>query len=500
MDMQKRLEIFADLSGDYNPVHLNPQFAKDSYFGTQIIYGIYQVFFALEQTLSKLPCLSKPLNLLKIKAIFHSPISLDSALDMKIKGSLSTNNAMGGGDKNDSNKHPLEKNPYPKDKIYQRISSAKSIVLKSNSKHLNMHKSFQWEGGIFLKKECASTLNFTLSEILPDLPNIDLDFQKIPQTSTEDLSFDFALLKKLFPICATYLHPTSIATLLASTRIVGMKTPGLHSIYSSLSLSYVHTETPSHTLHYTHQTHPLLNLTTLKLLYPMQGVIKAFCRPQKRSNPTFASLTALHSQALKSQPFKSQKALIIGASSGLGNACTKLLALGGAKVLATSQNHRFDETHPHLSTLSLNALKLTHENLRSLQSFNPTHLYYFATPPITSHNENFNPKRFFNFLKYYVIALSRIIQSLPNLQGIFQPSSIFIEELPLDFCEYTLAKATLESYGHYLAKKGFCIAMPRLPKIATNQTLSLIPQTLQTPSIALIDELLTFADKTLKRE
>lgn len=98
MDMQKRLEIFADLSGDYNPVHLNPQFAKDSYFGTQIIYGIYQVFFALEQTLSKLPCLSKPLNLLKIKAIFHSPISLDSALDMKIKGSLSTNNAMGGGE------------------------------------------------------------------------------------------------------------------------------------------------------------------------------------------------------------------------------------------------------------------------------------------------------------------------------------------------------------------------------------------------------------------
>lgn len=95
--MQKKLEIFADLSGDYNPVHLDAKFAKDSYFGTQIIYGIYQVFCALEQALSTLPNLSHRLYLLEIQATFHSPISIHSALDMKIKGFV--RNSGGGGEK-----------------------------------------------------------------------------------------------------------------------------------------------------------------------------------------------------------------------------------------------------------------------------------------------------------------------------------------------------------------------------------------------------------------
>lgn len=99
MNMQERLEIFADLSGDYNPVHLDPQFAKNSYFGTQIIYGIYQVFYALEQTLSKLSHLSTPLTLLNIEATFHSPLSIHSALSMQIKGSFFANNNGGGGAK-----------------------------------------------------------------------------------------------------------------------------------------------------------------------------------------------------------------------------------------------------------------------------------------------------------------------------------------------------------------------------------------------------------------
>lgn len=377
----------------------------------------------------------------------------------------------------------------------------KKVSKNFKEQKLHLKQSIHWEGGIFLKKECISSINFTLSpqKTTPKTPKHRLD-QNNSQYTTEKLGFNPTLLKRLFPLCANYLDSISISTLLASTRIVGMKTPGLHSIYSSLSLSCLHTEIPSHTLHYTHQTHRLLNLTTLHFIAPMQGVIKAFSRPQKRSNQTFHSLLSLHSQALKSQPFKSQKALIIGSSSGLGNACAKLLALGGAKVLATTQNHPFDEAHHNLNTLNLNALKPTQEALHSLQAFNPTHLYYFATPPITAHRRKLNQKAFLKFLQYYVFALSRIIQSLPHLKGIFQPSSIFIEELPLDFCEYTLAKATLESYGRYLVKKGFYVSMPRLPKIATNQTLSLVPQKLQIPSVALIDELLTFADKSLKRE
>ncbi|EAK2091547.1 hypothetical protein FCT94_01500, partial [Campylobacter jejuni] len=41
---QKKLELFSKLSGDFNPLHLDQKFAKNSYYGDQVIYGIYQVF------------------------------------------------------------------------------------------------------------------------------------------------------------------------------------------------------------------------------------------------------------------------------------------------------------------------------------------------------------------------------------------------------------------------------------------------------------------------
>ncbi|EAI9304066.1 hypothetical protein R3128_001469, partial [Campylobacter coli] len=45
---QKNLELFSKLSGDFNPLHLDQEFAKNSYYGDQVIYGIYQVFLTLE--------------------------------------------------------------------------------------------------------------------------------------------------------------------------------------------------------------------------------------------------------------------------------------------------------------------------------------------------------------------------------------------------------------------------------------------------------------------
>ncbi|MBF7046661.1 hypothetical protein IY804_00960, partial [Campylobacter volucris] len=45
---QKNLEIFSYISGDFNPIHLDEEFAKKSYFNGQIIYGIYQLFLTIE--------------------------------------------------------------------------------------------------------------------------------------------------------------------------------------------------------------------------------------------------------------------------------------------------------------------------------------------------------------------------------------------------------------------------------------------------------------------
>ncbi|EAI4812713.1 hypothetical protein BGG33_05940, partial [Campylobacter lari] len=61
---QKYLEIFSYTSGDFNPIHLDEDFAKNSYFNGQIVYGIYQLFLTIEFFLKK-----NCKNTIKIKTI-----------------------------------------------------------------------------------------------------------------------------------------------------------------------------------------------------------------------------------------------------------------------------------------------------------------------------------------------------------------------------------------------------------------------------------------------
>lgn len=49
--------------------------------------------------------------------------------------------------------------------------------------------------------------------------------------------------------------------------------------------------------------------------------------------------------------------MVIGASSGLGNTCAKILALGGAKVLATYHTKNIQEDIPNCDFLQYNVLK-----------------------------------------------------------------------------------------------------------------------------------------------
>lgn len=60
---------FAYLSGDYNPIHINEQYALNSFFRHTIVYGILQVFLAMEKIKY-----SAPFSIHFIKAKFLAPI------------------------------------------------------------------------------------------------------------------------------------------------------------------------------------------------------------------------------------------------------------------------------------------------------------------------------------------------------------------------------------------------------------------------------------------
>ena len=90
---QTQLLDFASLSGDFNPVHLDENFAKNSYFGEQILYGIYQVFYTLEAHFKKYPT-----HILhSLKATFLAPVGVKNHFTLQSLDSNLSHNTGGGG-------------------------------------------------------------------------------------------------------------------------------------------------------------------------------------------------------------------------------------------------------------------------------------------------------------------------------------------------------------------------------------------------------------------
>jgi hypothetical protein len=88
-------------------------------------------------------------------------------------------------------------------------------------------------------------------------------------------------------------------------------------------------------------------------------------------------------------------------------------------------------------------------------------------------------------------TLQAVAASLAGLQKIFYPSSAAIEELPLNMGEYAAAKMAGEILCDFLQKANptLTIHKPRLPRMATDQTVSLLPVNNQDPASVLLTHL-----------
>ena len=64
---------FAKLSGDYNPLHLDPVLARRLLFGRQVVHGLHALLWSLDHHLKS--C-TKPLELWSVKANFLAGIGV----------------------------------------------------------------------------------------------------------------------------------------------------------------------------------------------------------------------------------------------------------------------------------------------------------------------------------------------------------------------------------------------------------------------------------------
>lgn len=454
---------FAELSGDHNPVHVDALSARRTLFGSPVAHGIHSALWALDAFLKGA---SEPCRLRSLKARFPAPIPGEAEV-------LAVGEAKG--------RHL---------RLQVTVEDRPAVVVEADFGPLD---SPMLDCVADRAPAAAIARARTAAEMRNARGEVELVLQR-------------ELAARLFPVLARRLPIRQLATILASTRIVGMECPGLHSIYSSLDLEFQPDLGGGDSLGYqVRRFNERLSLVDIMLdARAAKGLIRAFLRP-----PTQVQLRYADAGEVVAGEFAGVRALIVGGSRGLGEVAAKLLAAGGADVRLSYRRGRaeaeaiVDEIKAGKGKAGCLAWDVLDppKDLRSClgHTWRPTHLLYFATPHIgSSAGSAFSAARLGDFRAYYVEGFVRTLDALREGSArplrVFYPSTVFVEKTPRGMGEYAAAKAAGEAVcrdmeGNRPGVKPFVV---RLPRLATDQTRSLIDPQAPAPAPRLLAELRRF--------
>ncbi len=449
---------FAELSGDFNPVHIDPLYARRTLFGKQIVHGINLLLKALDYAVETCTA-GKSFNI--INAQFLKPVKINENVVFSCN--------------------------LAQDTIQVEI-------LQASTK--------------------AASFNILLADFQVDLdiPNKSDESIECKAIDSDTAEYANGILRLylnkhaaelLFPNLYRIAPLVQIAEILAATRLVGMNCPGKNSIFNGLDVHFNGSPSDSGELRWNVSTcSRRFSRLNIEIAGPtLRGRIDTFLRPEPLKQPDLKKLCKM----VKPFEFAGQKALVIGGSRGLGEVTAKLLAAGGADVKITyfmgemEANEIVKEISDwgqaaecfKFDVLTPGACSTVLHNFR-----NTTTLYYFATPFIfDAVKGDFSAKLFQRFCNYYVSGFFNTVKILmencQNLQYIFYPSSIAVEEYPSNMCEYAAAKSSGEFICNFLAKKftNLIVYKPRISRMATDQTASLLPVNNQDPGPVILEHL-----------
>jgi hypothetical protein len=288
----------------------------------------------------------------------------------------------------------------------------------------------------------------------------------------------------MFPAATRWLGARRVAALAASTHLVGMIFPGLHSIYSGLEVSRCADNDPEEFLGFR-----VMNADTRFRTVDHEiagggwrGIANSVARKPPVPQPTMESLEGV----VGAEEFAGSVALIIGGSRGLGELTAKLIAKGGGRAIITWQRGSSDAERVaseiraaggECKTLHYDARKSAGEQLAAISEV-PTHMYYFATPPIFRNQSSiFVSARFKEFVTVYIDGFWELAQALRARQprlSLYYPSSVSVGDRPVGMTEYTMAKAAGEALcsDMNVSCAPMHVTQSRLPRLPTDQTAS----------------------------
>jgi len=292
----------------------------------------------------------------------------------------------------------------------------------------------------------------------------------------------------MFPNAAHYLGARRVAALACSSYLVGMVMPGLYSIYTGISLDICEDDGSGQYAFFrvTLADARFRHVTQDYLGGGLWAQLETFVRlPPVRQ----ASLESI-AQLVQRNEFAGTTALIVGGSRGLGEVTAKIIVAGGGKAIITYARGKADAENlaTELKRWGGNCEAIAYDvvgdagtQLGALREM-PSHIYYYATPPIPSNKSSaFSQRAYAAYHAFYVEGFERLLKTILNQTKskivAFYPSSVAVDQPPAGMIEYAKAKADGERLCTELMAKAptLSIVMSRLPRMLTDLTSTIQP-------------------------
>jgi NAD(P)-dependent dehydrogenase (short-subunit alcohol dehydrogenase family) len=448
---------FARLSGDHNPIHLDDLAARRTQAGAVVVHGVHGMMWALDQA-ARVRSLT---GLNAISARFNRFVFLDTETQLRLR---------------------------------EQGDALVAEVLVDG------------QAATTVKMNWGPDQPEALSAALSGAPPHQLGLEPLapPFETMRDLSGRLAigsdgLAQQMFPALSNALGAEAVAAMALITGVVGMSCPGLHSLFSQVTLRRVAGLSGPSVLGWrVAKTDARTRWVQLEVGGAgWEGEVLTLARQPPVETPSMPQLCSRIDRA----EFSGRTALIIGGSRGLGAVTGKLLAAGGARVILTYARGRRDAeavveeilaARGPLSGAALHCDVLgdVAAQLKDVPE-TITHLYYFATPRIGRQGSKvYDRETLDQFLAVYVHGFAAVWDALAARRplSVFYPSTVFIQERPKGMTEYAMAKLAAEALCADLARSapGVSISAPRLPRILTDQTATTPPVPADDPVEAML--------------
>jgi acyl dehydratase len=404
---------FVEISGDRNPIHVDPLAARRLPFGRVAVHGMHLVLDALERITDLTHQAPR-----RVKATFRHPVGIDDPLITTI--------ALDGD------------RARARARVTVDVWTAAEIDVE-------LETTAPGQAGGVLRRDAPCP------------------FREEPEV--HDIE-SLGGLEGSIAIAADQPHVT--ASLLALTRLVGMHVPGLRSLFSSFDVTI--TDTGSKELTYrVVKADPRFSQVVLNVDGgAVSGTLTAFAR----SAPVEQMLGAVRPAPGE---FAGQRWLVVGGSRGLGALAVLLLEAGGADVRFTyhkgadDAGYRLDVEAPLAPQLAgvLDRWQPTH------LAYMASPAIFVGAGGVYSSSLF---ERFRGVYVERFLALVDALDG-DALKGVLWPSSVAVDHPPPGMAEYADAKREGETACRRLASErpALTVATPRFPRLLTDQTTSFVP-------------------------